>query len=476
MQVPSFSFLAAAVLAALLHGLSSDRRWRSGVLLVLNLGFLLTFTREPLQLAPYAAFLLLGFAFVRRIGAGAPACTRAAFILAILAGFFWLKRYSFLPDALFLPFSYLTVGLSYVFFRVLHLALDAREDPQAGRIGLLQYLNYTLNFTALVSGPIQRFQDYQRMTGPAPAPLGLTQLGLAAERIVAGLFKFTVLAAVVQLAQRQLAATLPADPRQAAACAALLTAAYPVYLFFNFSGYTSFVIGVARLFRISLPENFNQPFRAPSFIEYWSRWHMSLSNWLKAYVYNPLLLHAARRVRNPKSLPYLGAGALFVTFFLIGVWHGRTWNFFVFGVLNGAGVALNQAYRIWLAALLGRPAATRLSRQPLYVFVARGLTFSWVAFTLLWFWSDWPELSRYAHGLGAGGLTAAAAMLILGGCVMLGLLQALRVAAMRLAVGGQPLLTSRYVRTVWATLMLMVVLAVTLVTRGGGGDIVYKGF
>ena len=288
------------------------------------------------------------------------------------------------------------------------------------------------------------------MTRADWAPLGPLQLGPAAERIVAGLFKFTVLATLVQLAQRDLAAAAAQATNrwEAAGCAALLTAAYPVYLFFNFSGYTSFVIGVACLFRISLPENFNQPFRALSFIEYWSRWHMSLSNWLKAYVYNPLLLYMARRVRNPSWLPHLGAGALFVTFFLIGVWHGRTWNFFVFGVLNGAGVALSQAYRIWLTAVFGRSATARLSKQPVYVFAVRGLPFSWVAFTLLWFWSDWPELSGYARKLGADGLAAAAVMLICGGCVALGVLQALRVAAMRLVVGGRPLLSSRYLRTV----------------------------
>ena len=478
MEVPSFPFLGAAAVAALLYALSPRRGWRETVLLIANTAFLLTFVHRPLEAIPYAAFVILGFGLVRMIGAGAPKAAYVASIVGIVAAFFWLKRYSFIPSALFLPGPYLLVGLSYVFFRVLHLAIDAREEPTIGRIGPVQYINYTLNFTALVSGPIQRYEDYRRTAVEAPAALRLAEAGEAIERVVAGLFKFMVVATFVSMAQKKLAGAFHHDTALTAkaADAALLTALYPIYLFFNFSGYTSFVIGVARFFRIELPENFNQPFRALSFIEYWNRWHMSLSNWLKTYVYNPLLMVMARRVTDRRLMPYLGAIALFVTFFLIGVWHGRTSNFFFFGILNGGGVAVNQAYRVWMNERFGRKRFAELGKRPVYQFVTRGLTFAWVGFTLLWFWSDWPELGSYAGPLGAGGLAVAAGLLLAGSCLGLGLLQGLRVAALRPGIAGQPILTSRNVRTVWVTLMLMAVFAVQTVMHAAAPDVVYKTF
>ena len=379
MAVPSFLFLAFAAVAALVHGLSRARSWRVAVMLVVNASFLLSFSRDPVALAPYLGFLLVGYLLIRRIGAGVAGWIHAAAVILLVAAFFWLKRYSFIPSPLLLGFDYMTVGLSYVFFRVVHLAIAARDEPEAGRIGPAEYVNYTLNFTSLVSGPIQGYEDYRRITNDEPASLTLEDAGRAIERIIVGMFKFSVMATLVSLVQRDVAALLAGDLPlvERSLYMVVLTAAYPVFLYYNFSGYTSFVIGVARFFRLELPENFNQPFRAASFIDYWSRWHMSLSNWLKAHVYNPLLLNSARRVSDPGLVPLLNVMALFVTFFLIGVWHGRTWHFLFFGVLNGAGVAANQFYRIGMQRRMGAAEFLKLSTNGIYVFACRGLTFAW---------------------------------------------------------------------------------------------------
>jgi alginate O-acetyltransferase complex protein AlgI len=476
--VPSFAFLAFALLAALMHGLSRARPWRMAVMLVANAAFLLSFSRDPLALVPYVGFLAVGYALVRLIGKGVDGRVHAAAIALLVGGFLWLKHYSFVPRGILLPFDYLTVGLSYVFFRVVHLAIVARDEPETGRIGPAEYVNYTLNFTSLVSGPIQEYEDYRRMTDSEPASLTLDDLGIAIERIVAGMFKFSVMATMVSLLQRDVAAMLAGNPPalDRALLTALLTAAYPVFLFFNFSGYTSFVIGVARLFRLELPENFNRPFRATSFIDYWSRWHMSLSNWLKAHVYNPLLLSSARRISKPGLLPLLNVGALFVTFFLIGLWHGPTWHFVFFGVLNGTGVAVNQFYRIGMQRRLGTARFFALSTHWLYVFITRGLTFAWVAFTLLWFWSDWPELGRFANQLGLVGIAAATQMLILGGCVVIALLIGIARIGEGARFRGSPVIASPYVRTIWVTLMLLAIVGVNVVMAGDTGEVVYKSF
>ena len=447
-------------------------------MLLVNAGFFLSFNHRPLELAPYLGFLAIGYAIVRAIGATSGRGLYAGGIAAIVAWFLWMKHYSFIPHEVLLPFTYTTVGLSYVFFRVLHLAISARDDPAAAKVGSVEYVNYTMNFTSLVSGPIQEFEDYHRMTDQEPPPLRASDVGIAIERIVAGLFSFVVMAALVSALRTDLEASLAGalPPMTRAFDIAALTAAYPVFLFFNFAGYTSFVIGVARFFRLELPENFNQPFRAASFIDYWNRWHMSLSTWLKAHVYNPLLLNMARRVSSLRLLPLVNVLALFVTFFLIGLWHGPTWHFVVFGVLNGSGVAVNQFYRIGMQRRLGSATFLKLGARTSYLFVGRGVTFAWVAFTLLWFWSDGPELNGVMHRLGAAGVAAAAMMLIAGAALVIGAVVAMRDFGERLRYGGQPLVASAYLRTIWTTLMLLAVVAATVATAGDTGEVVYKSF
>jgi alginate O-acetyltransferase complex protein AlgI len=87
-----------------------------------------------------------------------------------------------------------------------------------------------------------------------------------------------------------------------------------------------------------LPENFDRPFSSDNFLNFWSRWHITLSEWLKTYVHNPLLLNLMRRYPSPALQTCWGVLAVFVTFFLIGVWHGQTLVFVFFGVLQGLGV------------------------------------------------------------------------------------------------------------------------------------------
>ena len=104
---------------------------------------------------------------------------------------------------------------------------------------------------------------------------------------------------------------------------AIAAALFAVYLYANFSGYMDVVIGTARFLRIELPENFHWPFAATGYIDFWGRWHMTLSTWFKTYVYSPLLMTLMRRYPAASAEPYLGVFAYFVTFFFVGVWHGQ---------------------------------------------------------------------------------------------------------------------------------------------------------
>ena len=358
MTIASLAFLGFAFGVALIYNLGRALWWRQGVLLIANIGFLCSFvggtgSAAIVSLLPLLAFLALGYVCVGLVQRGPLGSAYVAALILIIVLFFWLKRYSFLPQASFLPFTYSVIGLSYIFFRVMHLVIDAHGGDLPGPVSPVGYLNYVLNFTSLVSGPIQRYQDYAEMQlGAEELPLDLRTAGGACERIVTGLFKVVVLAAVLHEWHERM---LHAFPGEATTPGRILTAlgavvGYTFYLYCNFSGYTDIVIGAARFYRLELPENFDHPFSATSFLDFWSRWHMTLSGWLKTYVYNSLVLALMARFPSARAAPFLAVAAFFVTFFLIGLWHGQTSEFAVYGLLLGLGVSVNKLYQLEMGA------------------------------------------------------------------------------------------------------------------------------
>jgi D-alanyl-lipoteichoic acid acyltransferase DltB (MBOAT superfamily) len=477
LSVPSWAFLGFALAAAILINLSRAATWRRAILLAANLAFLGSFSDQPKAYLPFAALLCLGYAGARLIQSG---LRRAApvFIVATVVFFVWIKRYSFLPDAVLLPPGYLTIGVSYVFFRLLSLLIDAGAGTIAGRIDLVSYLNYALNFTSLVSGPIQRFQEYHRMEAGQNLPVDASAIGNAAERIVIGYFKVFILSSVVILLQRDRIDALFADASSLGRLGDgfAIATLYPIYLFLNFSGYTDFVIGVARLFGIVLPENFDRPFSSESFIEFWSRWHISLSAWLKTYVYTPLLIALMRRFPSYRIEPLLGVVAYFVTFFLVGVWHGQTSEFVFFGLLQGGGVAVNKLYQIGCEAAVGPKTYRRWRAKALYRGLACGLTFAWFAFSLLWFWSSWPQIAAMASRIGGPGLIALWGGVIVAAALVIKTGQVVRRWAYSVHIAGAPLLSSRYLRTVTASVLLVLLVIVSVALNAPAPEIVYKAF
>ncbi len=450
MIVPSYAFLAFAAVAALAINVSAAPAWRRAALLAVNLAFIASFTHDPLQLAPFAGLLAAGYGCIKLLEVYRSRIAVVAIIVGLLGLYFWLKRSACVPPALFLPFSYFTLGLSYVFFRVLQLVIDAYQGALPEAIGPVSYINFTLNFTALVAGPIQFYRDYIRTERDHPAALDRAGVVYAAERTVTGFCKVTVVAPILaglnawSLSGYQAAATT----EQRVLLATLVLTVFPVYLYANFSGYTDLVVGVARFLRLELPENFAKPFMSAGFLEFWGRWHMSLSTWLKTYVYSALLMALMRRYSSRSAQAYLGVASYFVTFFLVGLWHGQTSEFFFFGFLNGAGVSLNKLYQLTLTQRLGRAGYRSLCNGKLYSSLSRGVTFVYFAFALLWFWSTWPDIGRVAGTLGFGGIVAA---FVAATVVASSILAALKVLGDAISTRMPEPQTMAYVRIAWPT-------------------------
>jgi alginate O-acetyltransferase complex protein AlgI len=480
MDSASLQFVLFGLIAAALSNLGRSRIWRSIVIMLASLVFLAMLAKNPFVLIPLAAFLLFGYGAIAMRERG---WSRGAAwsIPAVILAYVWLKKYTFLPERFFLHFPYFTLGLSYIFFRVLHLLIEAGEGAgtEKQNIGFVPYLLYTLNFTTLVSGPIQRYDQFARdQFAVQPLPLGPTLIGLQLERIIRGFFKVNVLAMLLHRFQEngleQL--TQPVAIEHKLLAAIQLTVAYPLFLYANFSGYIDIVIALARLMRIQLPENFNRPFSASSFLDFWNRWHITLSMWLKTYVYNPLVVVLIRRVSSPSMEPFLGVICFFVTFFLIGLWHGRTSEFIVFGILQGGGVAINKLWQLGLTRVLGRKGYKELAKNAIYIAFGRGLTFSWFAFTMFWFWANWRQLGTIFSAIAVPPWLAVWLLIWLGATAVLAMWERLRAVLLRLQTAEGPMLTSRYALVVYATAMGVIALIVTVVLNQPAPGIVYKAF
>ncbi len=478
MNVPSLPFFGFAAAVALLINLSAQAAWRRYVLLAANLAFVLSFTHSPRALLPFAALLAFGFASVKLLERRRNRLAFWVLAAALMFAFCWLKRYAFVPGTLLLPFAYFTVGMSYVFFRILHLAIDTYQGSFEAPIDALSYVNFTLNFTSLVSGPIQFYQDYRRTESESPAPLDANVAWSALERIILGVFKVSIVSPLLSHAQHLATGWLagPLGRPERVLDAAALVAIFPVYLYANFSGYMDVVIGVARFLRLELPENFNRPFVSTGFIEFWTRWHMTLSNWLKTYVYSPLTIGLMRAFPSEALEPYFGLLAYFVTFFLVGAWHGQSADFLFLGVLYGAGTSVNKLYQIVMIGRLGRNRYRKLCATPWYVVLSRGLTFAWLGFSMLWFWSTWPDIARFIATLGVPSAIGGIALVIVAsGLVLSGLIRLERPLA-EFAFRGVRVIGSPYVRTAFATTLVVITFSVTVLLRAPAARLVYKGF
>jgi D-alanyl-lipoteichoic acid acyltransferase DltB (MBOAT superfamily) len=472
----SVQFLEFALAVVLLYQLFTSVLWRKLVLLGASGWFLSTFTHDYRAFLPFAAFLALGYAGLRLVKKQ----TAGAFLLVLAATillFVWLKKYSFFPTAAFLPFPYLTVGLSYILFRILHLMIDTHGGLIEEKITPLQYLVYTVNFTTLVSGPIQKYPEFNSMVErPGSTRPGMASIGVAVERIVVGFFKTNALALVLSDTQHSAIAQITRGSGAHLLAGVLTFASYPLFLYCNFSGYIDIVIGISSLLGITLPENFNRPFSSDSFIGFWSRWHITLSEWLKTYVYTPLLMTLMRRYPALSLEPVWAVLAFFVTFFLIGVWHGQTAAFLFFGFLQGLGVSMNKLYQILITRWLGRKRYRALSSNSFYVTLSRGLTFTWFTFTLLWFWSNWGQIGQLFSALGWLGSGEVWLSIFAGSTVILALWETLREALLAIRWQGIPFLHSRYWRTAWDTALVVITLAVILLSNQPAPEIVYKTF
>jgi len=230
------------------------------------------------------------------------------------------------------------LGFSYVAFRLMHTILD-RMAGRLPPVSLAEYVNYAVFFPSFTAGPIDRLE---RFTRELNAPVALDREGWmdAGTRFFVGLFKKFVIADA--LAWIALNETFAAQTRSAGWMWILLYA-YSLRIYFDFSGYTDIAIGLGRLLGVRLPENFDSPYLKPNLTQFWNSWHMTLTQWFRAYYFNPLT-RAMRSAKQPMPQFLVILITQVSTMALIGLWHGVTAGFVIWGLWHGIGLFVQNRW------------------------------------------------------------------------------------------------------------------------------------
>ncbi len=323
----------------------SPRRWRNVVLLLASLLFYAWGEVSGLLLLPFSIGVnyLVGRGIDRaqKQNASGVGALRfgIAFNLLVLGiakyTFFAAENVNWMLGSLGVraievrPFG-LLLGISFFTFHAISYLVDIYRRRAAAQEGVVNYGLYIALFPQLIAGPIIRYRDIAlQLTARHVTVLDLTEgIGL----FIIGLAKKLLLANVLAVFADQ---AFSANVRELSASGAWLgVLCYTGQIYFDFSGYSDMARGLCRLFGFRIINNFNYPYIAQSVQEFWRRWHISLSNWFRDYLYIPLggnRLGPQRTVAN-----------LFIVFLLCGLWHGAHWNFVLWGLYYGVFLAVER--------------------------------------------------------------------------------------------------------------------------------------
>ena len=348
-----FQYLPLTLLAYYLTPL----RWRNLTLLVLNLLFY--GWGEPVYIVIMFASIAIDYThglLVERCkardndrGARMAVASSVIFNLALL-GFF--KYWDFIAGSLqsigvtFMPVLgvHLPIGISFYTFQTMSYTIDVyRGDARAQR-NILNFGTFVTLFPQLIAGPIIKYKDLGDQIDQRTCSSEKFASGV--QIFMVGLAKKLLIANNVGMLWDSYKAMAPAELTVAGAWLGVLAFTFQIY--FDFSGYSDMAVGLGRMLGFEFLPNFNYPYISRSVVEFWKRWHISLTNWFREYVYFPLGGSRKGTVRTCVNL--------MVVFLVSGLWHGAEWSFVVWGALNGLYQvvgSLTAPFRVRLETCLG---------------------------------------------------------------------------------------------------------------------------
>jgi D-alanyl-lipoteichoic acid acyltransferase DltB (MBOAT superfamily) len=276
------------------------------------------------------------------------------------------------------------VGISYLAFRCGRLVLEVRNGV-VKMPGFLEYVNFAFFLPTMPVGPINSYQNYRRgFAEKYDVPAGRAVL-----RILVGAVKYRFLGGLCnQLSYTGL--LLDHHPHHWIDLPVAMVFYY-LFLYLNFSGFCDMAVGAAALIGIPVPENFDNPFAARNVKDFWNRWHITLSVWMRDVVFSPLSKYLVGRFGIALA-DHAIALTITIVFLLVGIWHGAGWNFAAYGAVHALGVVANHYYTIFLKKKLGRDKFKAYNENRWIHAAAVALTFGYCAASLFLFANTFPQM------------------------------------------------------------------------------------
>ncbi|GEM00961.1 alginate O-acetyltransferase complex protein AlgI [Halolactibacillus halophilus] len=384
MVFSSLTFLLIFLPLALASYIVSPKRLKNGVLLIISLLFYAW--GEPVYV-----FLVIfsgGMDYIhgRLMGrfderAGLRKLVLLSSLVINLGVLFFFKYVDFIIELINSSFqldmSYLElplpIGISFYTFQTLSYTIDVYQKKVTVNHSLIDFLMYVSLFPQLVAGPIVRYEAIDDQ---------LKQRVVTKEDRTDGMFRFSYGLAKKVLISNQMAALyeqLTTIEPISVSVSVFIGLSYGLHIYFDFSGYSDMAIGLGRLFGFRFPENFNYPYQATSIKDFWRRWHITLSQWFRDYLYIPL---GGNRVGELKWLRNV-----VIVWFLTGLWHGASVNFILWGLYFG----LFLIAETYISPLVSNKLPVTLKRM----YTLGVVLVSWLVFSF----TDVNELMRYIKGL-----------------------------------------------------------------------------
>jgi alginate O-acetyltransferase complex protein AlgI len=317
----------------------------------------------------------------------------------------------------------LPLGISFITFQKIAFLIDV----QAGRVKAFtfrEYCTFVLFFPQLIAGPIVHYREMMPQFAAATCRFDKENFAVGLTLLFFGLFKKGVLADGISPWITPIYQHSAEGGHTPMLIAWLAAVGFTLQIYFDFSGYTDMALGLGRFFGIKLPPNFNSPLKASNIVDFWINWHMTLTRFLTAYIYNPMVLSLTRRrltrgragysARNPTvgSFISLLMVPLIVTMFISGLWHGAGYGFVIWGLINGVYLVIDHGWRVYAAhRFRDRAAYARVMKPVGFVltFVAFNLSMIFFRATTVRSALDLVKGALGLHGAGLHGAAAVAA-------------------------------------------------------------------
>jgi alginate O-acetyltransferase complex protein AlgI len=369
MSIAAFAWLIAGLVCVLLTIAVWRRSIRSSTqafyVLIASAGVMLAMSGNPISLILMVVNLVLVITTWRLATLPLRRSLSTGWIV-ILILIFLLTKIAF-PSLLIGPTVW--IGISYLFLRLVHTSIDARHG-RLGDVSLSEMVIYALHPATLIAGPIDRVQHSIAEQRRLPQDR-VSYLNEGLWRLFTGIVKKVILANAfysLTVAYDAIEATPPTSG------AWIWVFAYSFYLYFDFAAYSDVAIGVGLLMGLRLPENFANPYLQPSITQFWQSWHITLSSWLRDYIFFPTSRYLLKRWGSRFS-PLIILVSHLLTMIGSGLWHGLRLEMAVWGIWHAFGLYTHNRWTILQRRYKLRPIPTPIAILMTYLFVSLGWLF-----------------------------------------------------------------------------------------------------